>query len=403
MGKIKAWYRSIPLWLAIFLFAAAALTVCSFVSDRVTEAAGKAVMQINLRYMVIDFDAEPAEDGMTFHTVDGEEGEVVVYRVNLDAMDTADARRYDFYRFVVRYGPIFIYSAGLFLATLLVYFTKLKKPLTLLRNASAKIAENDLGFPLDYAGRDEMAKLCGSFDKMRSALDENNSRMLRMLDERQQLNDAYTHDLRTPIAILKGYTEMLGKYLPTGEMPQEEVLETVHTMSAHVLRLEQFVNSMNAAQRIADLPLTREPVPAGEFLCGLRETASLLCGEKGLSCETDFRVDAETLHIDPTAVTQVFENLLGNAIRFASAKVSVRLECDGKTFSICVADDGKGFSGKELVTAVRPYYSGRQKAGTYHFGLGLHICRTLCEKHGGSLALANADGGASVTAVFAME
>ena len=109
------------------------------------------------------------------------------------------------------------------------------------------------------------------------------------------------------------------------------------------------------------------------------------------------------MNIDPSAVTQVFENLLGNAARFARTKVSVQLETDGKTLSICVADDGKGFTEKALASAAKPYFSGEQTEETYHFGLGLYICQTLCEKHGGNLKLANAtNGGASVTAFFTL-
>ena len=68
-----------------------------------------------------------------------------------------------------------------------------------------------------------------------------------------------------------------------------------------------------------------------------------------------------------------------------------------------VSDDGPGFTERELLTAARPYYSGHQEGETYHFGLGLHICRILCEKHGGTLTLSNGPGGgAAVSATFDM-
>ena len=66
--------------------------------------------------------------------------------------------------------------------------------------------------------------------------------------------------LATPIAVLKGYTDTLCEYLPTSQLTQEKVLETVHTMSAHVDRLEQFVNSMNTAQKLADLTIRQEAI-----------------------------------------------------------------------------------------------------------------------------------------------
>ena len=254
---------------------------------------------------------------------------------------------------------------GLLAAVLLVYFSKLKKPLAMLLNASAKIAENQFDFSLDYSGHDEMARLCGAFEKMRSSVDENNMRMRQIIEERKQLNDAYTHDLRTPIAVLKGYTDTLCEYLPTGHLTQEKVLETVYTMSAHVERLDQFVNSMNTAQKLADLTIQREAIPTGDFVCGLRETTTLLCEKQNLSCEITSGRGTDTLNIDPSAVTQVFENLLCNALRFAKTKIAIQIESDGQALTVRMTDDGRGFTEKELSTAAKPYYCGQQTEKTY--------------------------------------
>lgn len=402
MGKIKAWYRSIPIWLTFFLVAGAALTVCTLVSNRVVNMAIHELGQIGMKYILLS--SGPTEDtGLIYYPATGEDGTVVEYNISMDAMTEEDARKYGLYQTASQYAPAVTYSVGLLAAVLLVYFSKLKKPLAMLLNASDKIAENQFDFSMGYSGHDEMAKLCGAFEKMRAALNDYDQRMHQMIEERKQLNDAYTHDLRTPIAVLKGYTGILTKFLPTGQLPQEKVIATVNTMSAHVERLEQFVNSMNTAQKLADLTIQREPTSVGGFVNGLRETATFLCEKKHLSCEVESCIEADTLNIDPSAVTQVFENLLGNAARFAKAKVSVQLETDGKTLSICVADDGKGFTEKALASAAKPYFSGEQTEETYHFGLGLYICHTLCEKHGGSLKLANVtNGGASVTAIFTL-
>lgn len=406
MGKIKdrvkSWYRSIPLWLAIFLLASAALITASLASNRVTSAAKAKMSQLNLQYIMIQ-DRTPGDSGIVYETVTGERGETLFYKVDIDGMSPGDERLYRICRWVIQYAPVFLYSVSLLTAVLLLYFTKLKKPLAMLVNASEKIAEKDFAFSLNYPGRDEMAKLCGAFERMRCALDENNLRLSRMIEERKQLNDAYTHDLRTPIAVLKGYTDTLSEYLPTGELPRERVIETVHTMSAHVERLRQFVDSMNTAQKLSDLPIQRETVPTGDLITGLRETTTLLGEKQSISCTITSDIEAATLNIDPAAVTQVYENLLSNAVRFARERILVELEAGEKVFSLRITDDGRGFSPKELSGADRPYFSGEQTEGPYHFGLGLYICHTLCEKHGGSLTLANAPGGgACVTAVFSL-
>lgn len=398
MGKIKKWYRSIPIWLALFLFIIAALLIASFLSNKITTTVYDLSMGITAKYITVNYEVTPGDD--VTYDADGS-NELVEYNFNYDKYSDEDQRLHEIYSFIQRFTPPFLYSVFILAAVLLFYFTKLKTPLKVLTKASDRIAENELDFALDYSGYDEMARLCAAFEKMRSALDDNNSRMLHMIDERKQLNDAYTHDLRTPIAVLKGYTDMLTKFLPAGRMPQDEVLDTLRTMSAHVSRLEQFVESMNTVQKLEDRAIQREPVNTEEFLGHLQESASILCQSSGLTCEFEAPITAETLCLDAGAVIQVYENLMSNAIRFARTKVTIRCEYKAGSFSITVSDDGKGFSEKDLLKGDKPYYSGEAQKQEYHFGLGLHICRTLCEKHGGRLELKNAPGGgAKVTTYF---
>lgn len=400
MGKIKKWYRSIPIWLALFLFIIVALLIASFLSNKITTTVYDLSMGITAKYITVNYIATPG-DGVIYNT--DSYNEIVEYNFNYDKYSDEDQRLHKIYSFIQRFTPPFMYSAFILAAILLFYFTKLKTPLKVLTKASDRIAENELDFSLDYSGYDEMAKLCAAFEKMRSALDENNRRMLHMIDKRKQLNDAYTHDLRTPIAVLKGHTDMLAKYLPTGKMSEKEVLETVGIMSSHISRLEQFVESMNTVQKLEDLEISKKSVNVEELLGHLRESANILCQSSSLACEFDAPITAQTLCLDAGAVIQVYENLMSNAIRFAHSKVTIRCEYKACSFSITVSDDGKGFSNKDLLKADKPYYSGESQKQEYHFGLGLHICRTLCEKHSGKLTLENnRQGGARITANFSV-
>ena len=302
MGALKKWYRSIPLWCAIFLFAAAALLTASLISNRVTDAAYDRISQINLRYMLMQ---QPDEGGgdPVYQSTDGDKVELIYYKLDLTGMPESDVRPYLLYRTTIRVAPVLIYAGCLLAAALLLYYTKLKRPLALLFTAAAKIAENDFDFSLDYAGQDEMAKLCGAFEQMRAALEESNRRMRQMIDERKQLNDAYTHDIRTPIAVLKGYTGILAKFLPTGQLSPEKVLTTVSTMESHVERLEQFANSMNTAQKLADVVLQKEFVAAEDFAATLRDSAELLVERHNLASDFTTSLQTDHLHLDPTAVT----------------------------------------------------------------------------------------------------
>lgn len=72
------------------------------------------------------------------------------------------------------------------------YRLKLKKPFAILEHASKKISENNLDFSISYDSNDELGKLCGSFEKMRSSLMENNRCMWKSIEERKRLNAAFS-------------------------------------------------------------------------------------------------------------------------------------------------------------------------------------------------------------------
>ncbi|MDE6595207.1 MAG: sensor histidine kinase, partial [Oscillospiraceae bacterium] len=92
---------------------------------------------------------------------------------------------------------------------------------------------------------------------------------------------------------------------------------------------------------------------------------------------------------------QVYENLVSNAARYAREKICVSFTVEEKGFFIEVCDDGEGFSAEGLKKAAEPFFrdENNKDGGKNHFGLGLYICRVLCEKHGGKLILGNSSVG----------
>ncbi len=294
------------------------------------------------------------------------------------------------------------FGGGMILCAIVFYRKKLKLPISLLTDAYRKVADNDLNFSLRYECTDEMGKLCAAFDKMRSALEENNREKWRQMEERKRLNAAFSHDLRTPLTVLTGHASLLLKSLPEGSVTNEEVLGEVQTMSAHITRLENYVNAMSQLQRLEDIIPRREPCSIQGLFREFEETAFILCPGRELLFR-DF-TGKEFVSADKELLSQVYENLLSNAGRYAQRRISVTLRTQTRFFVLCVQDDGVGFSEEALENAAKPFYRGSPEDDGVHMGLGLNICRILCVKHGGSLTIANAEqGGACITALFACD
>lgn len=289
----------------------------------------------------------------------------------------------------------FCFVLCIIITSILFYKRELQKPLEILDAAADKIAENNLNFQIVYDKQDELGKLCSSFEKMRVALQDNNMEMWRQMEERKRLNAAFAHDLRTPLTVLKGQSEMLLKY--ASQMPADKIISTAEMMKKHITRLETYVKTMNDLQRLEDIEVNRHPIFKTDFIAQLRETGEAICKSKKFIFSEE-NLNTSEMNIDLDMVLQVYENLLSNAVRYAKEQIYVSICIRNSSLSIIVTDDGNGFQAKDLLNATKPFYKSTE-TNHDHLGMGLNICKILCEKHGGFLTLSNKQG-ASVTAVF---
>ncbi|MCM3700706.1 HAMP domain-containing sensor histidine kinase [Paenibacillus macerans] len=297
--------------------------------------------------------------------------------------------------------PVY-YGGGILLAAFLFYRNKLKKPIELINRSARKIAESDLEFSLRYDSKDEMGKLCASLETMRQALETSQRSMWRMMEERKRLNAAFAHDLRTPLTVLRGYADFLCQYVPEGKVGQEKLIATLSSISRHTQRLENYVQTMSETNKLEDVEIRTEKIRVSDLTGQIASTAEALRAQSTVEISIMNRISAEYVCADAQVVLRVVENLLANALRFARERVEIGLSLEGGNLIIEVADNGDGFTPEALREAARPYYrEGTVEPGHIHFGLGLYICKTLCERHGGQLAWFNQmQGGAQVTAQF---
>ncbi|RAW09578.1 histidine kinase [Paenibacillus taichungensis] len=289
-------------------------------------------------------------------------------------------------------------ATGIITMAVLFYRWKLKRPLELLKQASESISANDLSFRISYDSRDEMGELIAVFENMRSQLEKNVKTLWRSVEERKQLNAIFAHDLRTPLSVLKGNAELLATYLPEKKLSEEKVLDLIQTMNLHILRLESYAEAMNSIQRLEDVLLNIKSMDTISLTTLLDSSGEQIARNFGICFVSSLKYDNALIHVDPYLVMQIFENVVANGVRYAASQVNVRYDLLEGTLKITVSDDGPGFSDEALYKAVLPFYRGEVWDATEHRGLGLYVCKVFCEKHEGSLQVANGShGGGNVT------
>ena len=308
---------------------------------------------------------------------------------------------------VIHFSPFLYVGIFIIFASCRFYNVRLKVPFQVLKTGTKEIKENNLDFGIDYGNKDEMGDLCASFESMRRELIANKEELWNLIEEQKEINAAFAHDLRTPLTVLKGYTDFLYRYIPEGKVSEEKLTGTLKLMSQHLERLSVYSRTMKNIRSFEEMQPQRTEITAARLRSRLAETAAALdeigdiriCFTKNETLEgTD---GSRALWLDEIMVMEVFDNLLSNAIRFAesSVQISMDVEPEKELLTLFVRDDGAGFTEEELKMAALPYFHGVQQEE--HFGIGLHIAKQLCSKHGGALSLANSmDGGALVSVSF---
>lgn len=225
------------------------------------------------------------------------------------------------------------------------------------------------------------------------------------MEGQRLLNAAFAHDIRTPLTVLQGYTDMIMKYYPKGKIDEEKLLNTIGLMQEEITRLREFTDTMKGLQDMEALQIKPSEKSFTHLVEKLDKTIEGVMKDHPIKFFIHSNIDSlreedKKGYYDEAAILEVVSNLISNGCSYAKDMVEVYIEIEKTYLYVYVCDDGKGFSKKELYSALNPYYSSRDD-GTGHFGIGLTICKILCEKHGGKITLSNSiNQGAIVCASF---
>ena len=293
--------------------------------------------------------------------------------------------------------PVLFITIGIGVTATIYYQKKLKIPIAQLQNGVEKIQEDNLDFHVEYNEDDELGELCCSMEKMRSELWQKQKALWESLEQRKLLNASVAHDIRTPITVLKGYLDYLEKMIPQDKLTEDMLLDTVSSMQGAVNRLEQYVDCVRDVEKIENIEIEKRPENVKRLLDEMRSNVQQLETNKEILISSNI-MTMDEVRLDKSVLFRIFENLLQNALRYAKKQVRINISQKKDFLILTVEDDGNGFAGKDLEKAATVFYSSDKEG--QHFGIGLSICRILCEKHGGLLSISNNKNkrGACVTA-----
>ncbi len=203
----------------------------------------------------------------------------------------------------------------------------------------------------------------------------------------RNFTSAVTHELKTPIASLRVWTDTLF----TRTLPEEQLQRIHGLMDKDLDRLNELVGNLLDVARAesGSLVLHQAPLELQFWLQGVCEAMDQRLGPGTLGLGLEFTPEPLWAHADPKALSTVMENLLSNAFKYAAEprQTTVTLDGDGDDALIVVSDRGHGIAPKDLPRVFHRFFRvgdelTRQTSGT---GLGLFLVKEIVTRHGGDV------------------
>lgn len=262
-------------------------------------------------------------------------------------------------------------------------------PLRRIADTAGAIAGGDLQQRANLThSPDEIGRLGKAFDTMvdqlEAALTTANQSEERM---RRFLADA-SHELRTPITVLRGTSEILLRHRPTD---QSDLTGALKDMNEEAVRLSRLVDDLLTLSRLdAGLPLNPEPVQVRPFLEHFADRYGNVWPSRQIQVETG-EIDGATAYVDPEALRRIVTNLVDNAAQYSTRGGTISLggQSDARTVTVLVSDAGPGLSQEDAARVFERFYRGAKSRsrGSGGTGLGLAIVQALAKESGGSVRI----------------
>jgi len=214
------------------------------------------------------------------------------------------------------------------------------------------------------------------------------------IKRKNELLSTMTHELRTPLSVLRTSLDLLREKRPGPLTEQQQVL--LESSADNVLRLIRFSNSILAAVKIdsSGFELSRSPVDLRTIIRSVCREMKPWLNEKGVELRYSYPNLLRKVMIDPTWIGQVIINLIHNAGKHLDrgGRVDVSVIDNDSSLVVSVADNGRGIGSADKPHIFVEFYQGRDNERLDGAGLGLTIVRDVIHMHGGEVYVSSLEG-----------
>ena len=263
------------------------------------------------------------------------------------------------------------------------------RPIGEVMDAAEKITDGDLSARAPVYGPSDVRNLAGAFNRMAERLETNER-------QRRDLLADVAHELRTPLAVIRGRVEGMRDGLYEADGEHLELIERETDVMARLLEDLQLLSNAEAGA----LRLHRERLEAGELVETAEAAHRTEAAERGVTLRTEVAPELPTLDVDRVRIGEVLANLVSNALRHTptGGTVTIATDPDERGVAFRVSDTGEGIEPDELEHVFDRFARSPESRGS---GLGLAIAKSLVQAHGGTIS-AESEPGRGTTIRFVL-
>jgi len=262
---------------------------------------------------------------------------------------------------------------------------RMTRPMNNLIEAARRIESGDYSAQVPEWGSQDIRSVAHAFNSM-------SARLKSMDEQRRSFMADVTHELRTPLSVIRGQAEAIsdGMY-PADAEHLAPILDATQTLDRLVEDLRTLVLT-----DAGNLVLHKEQTDLGTLVRDTVESFQAQAESAGISLTTEIADKIATVEVDPARIRQVIGNLLSNAIRHTSkgGSVKVSVGSSGDQVITTVADTGEGIPPDLLPHVFDRFVKGPNSTGS---GLGLAIARDIVNLHSGHISATSGASGTTLT------
>jgi two-component system sensor histidine kinase/response regulator len=258
----------------------------------------------------------------------------------------------------------------------------------------------------------QLSQLSQQLARQNQELKQQNDLLIREIEQRKQAEQALelflhtvTHDLRNPLI---GWSMMLQSLLSQEQSEyviERQVLETMEKICVRQQQLiEMLVQVPTLKKEVVELTIVRQPLSLWQLVNEFLLEWHLLLEQYGATVVNKIPHNLPLIKADAVQLWRVFENLVGNALKYNEPGLCITLNAfvEGDAIHCQFSDNGVGIAAEVSRSLFQPYTRGSQIQQQLQqqqqnqmgagFGLGLYICRQILSAHGGTIAIDTQQG-----------